>query len=253
MLHTNRARAESFGEDARLYHRVRPRYPAAMFDHLLGGATPTVLDVGCGTGIAAQLLIERGCPVLGVEPDERMAAVARENGVDVEVGHIERWEARGRTFELVTSGQAWHWVEPRAGFPRAAAALADGGRIALFWNFAHADEPVASALEDVYDRLMPQVRHASMMLGGNHTEHVRIATEMAQSGLFGEPQISEWKWRDEFTTERWVEQARTQSNHRTLPTESLDVLLDAVAVAIDSHGGAVGVTYVTRLIEARKA
>jgi SAM-dependent methyltransferase len=252
VLHTNRARAESFGEDARLYHRVRPRYPPSLFDHLLDGKTPSVLDVGCGTGIAAQLLIERGCAVLGVEPDERMAAVARENGVEVEIGHIETWDARGRTFELVSSGQAWHWVEPETGFPRAAGALTDGGRIALFWNFAQADEPVAGALNEVYDRLGPELLHASMMLGGNHTEHARIALDLRDSGLFHEPQIREWTWRDTFTTERWVEQARTQSNHRAFAPDRCDALLGAVAATIDDHGGTLDVSYVTRLIEARK-
>ncbi len=252
MLHTNRARAESFGEDARLYHRVRPRYPAALLDHLLAGATPAVLDVGCGTGIAAQLLQARGCTVLGVEPDERMAALARENGVEVEVGKIETWDAGGRTFDLVTSGQAWHWVEPVAGFPRAAAALVDGGRIGLFWNFGQADEPVASALDGVYDRYAPELRHTSMILGGNHTEHARIAVELRESGRFSEPQITEWTWRDSFTTSRWIEQAQTQSNHRILPAERRDELLAQVAATIDAHGGELGVGYVTRLIEATR-
>ena len=86
MLHANRARAESFGEDAELYHDVRPRYPAAMFDHLLAGGPVSVLDVGCGPGSLLELLAARGCTVLGVEPDARMAAVARGNGIEVEVG-----------------------------------------------------------------------------------------------------------------------------------------------------------------------
>ena len=191
MLHANRARAESFGEDAELYHDVRPRYPAAMFDHLLAGGPVSVLDVGCGTGIAAELLAARGCTVLGVEPDERMAAVARDNGIEVEIGKFESWDAGGRTFELLTSGQAWHWVEPVAGFRHAAEVLADGGRLGLFWNFAHADEPVASALNELYDRLAPELGHASMMLGGNQTQHARIAIELRASGLFTDPQVSD--------------------------------------------------------------
>ena len=43
-------------------------------------------DVGCGTGLAARLVAERGVKVLGVEPDERMAHVARRHGIEQQLG-----------------------------------------------------------------------------------------------------------------------------------------------------------------------
>jgi len=59
-----------------------------------------VLDVGCGTGIAARQFQAAGCAVLGVDPDERMAAYARERGLEVEVSTFETWEPAGRTFDV---------------------------------------------------------------------------------------------------------------------------------------------------------
>ena len=73
MLFEDRTRAESFGAIAELYDRVRPSYPDALLDELLADEPQRVLDVGCGTGIVASLLQARGCDVLGVEIDERMA------------------------------------------------------------------------------------------------------------------------------------------------------------------------------------
>ncbi len=51
-LFEDRSRAESFGSVADLYDRARPSYPPALIDALLADGGRTVLDVGCGTGIA---------------------------------------------------------------------------------------------------------------------------------------------------------------------------------------------------------
>ncbi len=110
MLHHDRARAGSFGEDAECYDRARPGYPSALVDALLTDAPGEVLDVGCGTGIVGRLLSGRGCRVLGVEPDPRVAAIARRHGLAVEIGTFEDWDSAGRRFDLVTSvkrGTGW--------------------------------------------------------------------------------------------------------------------------------------------------
>jgi len=59
--HQAREVAESFGADAERYDRARPGYPAAMVDRIVAASPgPDVLDVGCGTGIAARLFREAG-------------------------------------------------------------------------------------------------------------------------------------------------------------------------------------------------
>ena len=88
----------SFGDDAERYDRARPSYPAAAVDAAMDGANiRRVLDVGCGTGIASQLFLDRGCEVVGVEPDERMAAVAHRRGVNVVVTPFETWTRARRS------------------------------------------------------------------------------------------------------------------------------------------------------------
>ena len=126
-LHRLRQVAESFGVDAARYDRARPRYPDALIQRVIA-ASPGVefLDVGCGTGIGARQYRAAGCTVLGVDVDERMAEVARQSGVEVELGKFEDWDARGRSFDAVVAGQAWHWVDPRRGPVRAAAVLSPG-------------------------------------------------------------------------------------------------------------------------------
>lgn len=154
--HQAREVAESFGTDPDGYDRARPRYPDALIDRIVGSSAGLdVLDVGCGTGIAARQFQAAGCRVLGVEVDARMAEWARRRGLEVEVAAFEAWDPAGRTFDAVVAGQAWHWVDPVAGAAKAARALRPGGRLAVFWNAFQAPDELGEAFSAVYRRVLP--------------------------------------------------------------------------------------------------
>ena len=156
--HLERDRAESFGSVAEQYDRYRPAFPDALLDDLAAMTGPTpVLDVGCGTGKVARGLARRGLPVLGVELDPRMAEVARGQGVPVEIARFEEWDDAGRRFDLLTCGDAWHWIEPSRGAEKVSQVLRPGGAFARFWNIQLLDEPVMAALDVVYEKYAPEV------------------------------------------------------------------------------------------------
>src|ERR1700754_540668 len=98
-LYVDRARADSFGAAARIYDARRPRYPGQLIDDLVAEGAQTVLDVGAGTGIASEQLIAKGADVLAIEPDPRMAAIAKEKGIPVEIGTFECWDPAQRRFD----------------------------------------------------------------------------------------------------------------------------------------------------------
>jgi SAM-dependent methyltransferase len=250
MLYEDRSRAESFGAAAAQYDRVRPSYPPALVDTLLADGARSVLDVGCGTGIAAGLLAARGCEVLGVEVDARMAELARGKGLEVEVARFEDWDPRGRRFDLVTSAQAWHWIDPRAGAARAAEALRVGGRIGVFWNFGNPPPDVRELLSPVYARLAPGVESYSVLFG-NRDARVRDTLEgIADCGAYGPAQTMRFPWSQRYDTAGWLEQLATHSDHQALPAAQRRLLLDAVGETLDAIGGSFEMSYATVLVSA---
>jgi len=252
MLFEDRSRAESFGGVAAQYDRARPSYPSALVDALLEDGARRVLDVGCGTGIAAALLAARGCTVLGVEVDARMAKLARAKGLEVEVARFEDWRPHGRQFDLVTAAQAWHWVDPSAGATRAAEVLRVGGRLGVFWNLAHLPARVSELLSPIYTRLGPDVENYSSLLGNRDKRAQVTLAGIADSGAFGASETTTFGWSRSYDTAAWLEQLATHSDHQTLPPSQRRRLLAAVGEAIDAIGGSFEMSYETVLIAAQR-
>ena len=252
MLYEERQRAESFGNVAELYDRARPSYPPALVDALLAGEPHAVLDIACGTGIAGALLAARGCEVLGVELDARMAELARARGLIVEVAAFEAWEPAGRSFELAICAQAWHWLQPRAALAKAAAALRSGAQLAMFWNFGDPPADVAARLDPVYAELEPELQGRSVLLGHREGRIEGALGAISHEHDFERARTREFAWSRRYTTAAWLDVLRTHSDHQTLPPERLQRLLDAVARELDALGGSFELPYTTKLVSARR-
>ncbi|MGH3942958.1 MAG: methyltransferase domain-containing protein [Pseudonocardiaceae bacterium] len=253
MIHEDRRRAGSFGEDAEQYDRARPSYPAELIDDLVGPAVRRVLDVGCGTGIAARLFAARGCVVLGVEPDARMAALARRHGIEVAVAAFESWNPPPEPFDLVYSAQAWHWIDPVIGVAKAGRVLRPGGRFAIFWNtYVHAPE-VQAAFAEVYRRHAPVLVTSSISAGSSVSPHDNVYTaSLTASNLFETIDLRRYPWQRVYRRDEWLDQLPTHSNHRTLPPEILSAVLAGIGAAIDRFGGRITVDHSAGLLTVRR-
>jgi SAM-dependent methyltransferase len=243
-IHRNRQVAESFGADPERYDRTRPSYPDAMVARIVA-ASPgrDVLDVGCGTGTAARQFQAAGCTVLGVEPDERMAAFARGTGVQVEVSRFEEWDAADRDFDAVVAGTAWHWVDPVAGAVKAARVLRAGGRLAPFHHVFQPPAEIAEVTAEVYRRVVPDSpfgfgrQRPRTAMEGYRPLFGKIADGIVAAGAFTEPEQWHCDWERVYTREEWLDQLPTQGTLTRLPPDKLAPILDAVGAAIDVIGG----------------
>ncbi|MFE7407307.1 class I SAM-dependent methyltransferase [Isoptericola sp. NPDC057559] len=241
--------ASSFGVDAEGYDRARPRYPDALIAAVAAaagrvaaaGRAPRVLDVGVGTGIVARQLRAAGCDVLGVDVDDRMAEVARRDGTEVEVARFEEWDPAGRSFDAVTAGQTWHWVDPDAGAARAADVLRPGGELSVFWNAGDPPPDLAAAFAAVYARVLPG---SPMATAGTRTSIdgyapmvARAADGVRAGGRFAEPREHRFDWERTYTRDEWLDWVPTTGLATRLPAEQLRAVLDGLGAAIDDAGG----------------
>jgi SAM-dependent methyltransferase len=248
-----------FGEVAGLYDRYRPGYPDAVFDRILEygrlGAGDAVLELGCGTGRATLPLAARGLRVTALEPSAEMARLATQMtealaGVRVVEASFEDWLLPAEPFRLVTSAQAWHWLEPAVRFVKAHGALRAQGSLALIWNVAtgiDASDGMEEQIEDVYRRVAPGL--AARVPGESDLDR---RSEIEASGLFVDVEREMHPWSTTYSTDEYLGLLPTQSDHRLLEPDTRERLLTGIAEVVADHGNAVPQEYRIVLYLARR-
>ncbi|MFY9691750.1 MAG: class I SAM-dependent methyltransferase [Candidatus Acidiferrales bacterium] len=140
---------ERFSSRVEDYVRYRPGYPREVLDVLRDGcgltAESVVVDVGSGTGLLAQLFLENGNVVYGVEPNAAMRDAGEQflekypHFCSV-AGSAEATTLPDACADFVVAGQAFHWFEPKAAraefirLLRPAGPGGQGGWVGVIWN-----------------------------------------------------------------------------------------------------------------------
>jgi SAM-dependent methyltransferase len=193
--------------------------------------------------------------VLGVEPDARLADLARQSGVGVEVATFEAWDPAGREFDAIVAGQAWDWIDAVSGAAKAAKVLRPGGRLAAFLNAGQPPPELAVASAAVYRRVVPDSPFdlgAMPVLDGYSVLFSRAADGMREVGGFGDPERWRFDWERSYTREEWLEQLPTRGALTRIPPDKLAEVLESVGTAIDAMGGGFTMRYATVVVTAAR-
>lgn len=152
------------------YDAGRLGYSNDVYNTLVAfGVVPkhAILDIGCGTGLAGAPLIENGYNVTGVDPSERMLAVAKERYPQAKWvrGTAEALPFDADSFDVAISAQAFHHADPRAGIAEIKRVLRPRGIVAIWWKSLMSDDPIKQ-LRDSIARDMGIAPLASSWRGG---------------------------------------------------------------------------------------
>jgi trans-aconitate methyltransferase len=112
-----------------------------------------ILDLGCGDGVIARELVDRGCKVVAVDASPAQIGAARRLGLDARVMNGEAL-AFDAEFDAVFSNAAIHWMKERpdavvAGVHRA---LAPGGRFVAEFGGKGCVETIRNTLIETLGR-----------------------------------------------------------------------------------------------------
>lgn len=235
---------DTFDTVAEVYDAARPGYPEPLFDDIAAIAGlrrgDPVLEVGCGSGQASGGLLARGCRVTALDPGPALIAAAErrfsgEPRITFVTARFEAWEPPPRSFRLVASAQAWHWIPPDEAFARAARAMKPDGWLAVIGNTpVEVPEGFKAVAEPLYRRHAPELwapAPESWYLPAGP-----VSALFAASGRFG-PAIHRchpWSWRH--TAASFMAFLRSRSDFQVLPAARREPLIAALSELVSRRG-----------------
>jgi SAM-dependent methyltransferase len=144
-------RRTSFGAVAADYAALRPGYPAEAVAFLLGSRPLRVLDLGAGTGLLSDVLLDAGHEVVAVDLSEPMLAQlrARLPHVVTVTGGAEALPLPDADVDAVVAGQAAHWFQPSPAAAELRRVLRPDGVVGFVWNTRDERVPWVRALGEL--------------------------------------------------------------------------------------------------------
>jgi len=173
MSSTDSLSTTRFSDRVQNYTQYRPSYPVSAIQWIVDqyrlSPESHVADIGSGTGICTQLLMDAGMRVTAVEPNlpMRLESDRLHSGNSLYssmAGTAESTKLKANSVDMVTAAQAGHWFDLEKSKIEFQRILRPGGVLVLIWNRRMRSSPFQSAYESVLATLpeYSQVSHTNV-------------------------------------------------------------------------------------------
>ncbi len=202
------------------YNAARKDYPAKVIDYVIqemaGGAS--VLDVGCGTGIATRQLASRFNSVHGADSEETMVAEAEKSNVrniKYLVAPAHELPFPAGSFDLVTAFSAFHWFADKQSVQEIKRVMKKRGRFAAVNKYDSGD------FRNIYEEIVRNFGGAPQDVRDDYAPQKILRTNEFRN-------IEERKFRvtDHFTQEQLRLQAKSMSLYHLISEERKEEALN---------------------------
>src|SRR6516225_8285800 len=265
------------------YDRRRPTYPDELVDQACEvagiGSGDRVLEVGCGSGHLTRGLVARGLHVTALEPGKNLIALARQNlegagEVEFVSAQFEDASLPRKQFQAVFSASAFHWVDPKVSWQKAADVLVPGGTLALVQYFG-LEEPRSKLDQDAALAAMskvapdiaahwPSYRDLDATLAGMEQRRGNVSEVWAWLGsydvgqdhagrLFGDVQVAVMPKLIELTSDELNALVRTMSFYARLSPGQRQALEREHEAIYERLGRPIRASTVAALVTARRS
>ena len=238
-------RRQWYSQAARNYHWARPRYPQELIEGVIGAAqlstASTVLEVGCGPGIATLDFAARGLQMHCVEPSEAACEIARASCKDYpnievvestfEEWSLEEWLAKHPPFDAVLAATSFHWLSPDVAYQKSAAALRPNGHLILMWATPpQLSEQLSADLQPTYEKFgLLDLWETSYRTAGYYRKNFEsFAQKVSDSGYFQPSQVEIEAFESTYSIEKYLALLSTLSSYIALASEKRIPLLEAI-------------------------
>ncbi len=234
---------------ASAYDRFRPLYCHRAIEWL-AQRPRRIADIASGTGILTRQLRSRfpESLVVGIEPARDMLRIARGSGPGIHWlgGRAERLPLARGAFDLVTVGQAVHWLDRDLFHAECSRILGPGGVLAILNNNRIRDSAVSQAYETALENISPGYRRT-------YRDHDR-ASELVTLPYVRTVRTRCFAWSWVRTRDEWLGYVRSTSHFRAAETHhDRETILSAIERALTpfiDKAGQIAFPYETEVIAA---
>lgn len=214
------------------YDAGRSGYANELYDTLVNFGlkrSDSVLDVGCGTGLASAPLAVNGFTVTGVDVSEPMLEIARRrlpNATFVNA-RAEKLPFKDNEFGVAMSAQVFHHLDRTAALKEMQRVVKPGGMIAIWWKRLLSDDPVKMLRDDVMRTLGAEP--PSSGLSGGFREFY--------SASLSDHTLRVIPWRMTTTLGQFLKYERSRKNVRDVLGAKAESYFEALEKRLTEHYG----------------
>lgn len=156
-----------FNGIANEYTQSRPGYAPefieCLFDKYGFSASSVIADIGSGTGKLAKQILDKGCNVFCVEPNNDMRLVAERElcgypNFKSVAGSAEKTLLHDNSVDFITTAQAFHWFDTKNFKAECSRILKQYGKVFLVWNMRNNEAAVNQELYKIYSEFCPEFK-----------------------------------------------------------------------------------------------
>lgn len=165
---------KKFDNIATIYDKYRPTYPIELINNVIekchfNDKNIQIADIGAGTGIFTQMLINDGREIIAIEPNKDMRDVLIKkfednNSVEVIDGSAENTNIKNNKMDLVTVAQAFHWFDMEKFRNECKRILQPQGKIFIVWNKINMENKIVRQMKEIDYKYSNQYQEVNTIL-----------------------------------------------------------------------------------------